>query len=91
MFTETKKDATELAVALPDNASALHGDIAQAQREVRSSQNRLGALVQDVVVQKGGLDCCVDREAERNDTEVGVNSEGRGNALRGDTGRHKST
>lgn len=37
VFTETKKDATELAVALADSASALHGDIAQAQREVREN------------------------------------------------------
>ena len=34
IFTETKDSASELAGVLP-GARALHGDIAQAQREVR--------------------------------------------------------
>ena len=34
IFTETKNDASELAGLLPNVSRALHGDIAQAQREV---------------------------------------------------------
>jgi hypothetical protein len=36
IFTETKNDASELAGLMPTVSRALHGDIAQAQREVHT-------------------------------------------------------
>ena len=39
IFTETKNDASELAGLLPNVSRALHGDIAQAQREVINLYN----------------------------------------------------
>eukprot|EP00246_Nothoceros_aenigmaticus_P017832 TRINITY_DN8982_c0_g1_i1.p1 TRINITY_DN8982_c0_g1~~TRINITY_DN8982_c0_g1_i1.p1 ORF type:complete len:700 (+),score=170.49 TRINITY_DN8982_c0_g1_i1:213-2312(+) len=42
VFTETKNDASELAGALSSTARALHGDIAQAQREVTMQAFRNG-------------------------------------------------
>lgn len=42
IFTETKNDASELASLLPGTAHALHGDIAQGQREVTLAGFRAG-------------------------------------------------
>lgn len=42
IFTETKNDASELASLLPGTSRVLHGDIAQAQREITLAGFRSG-------------------------------------------------
>ena len=92
VFTETKNDANELAGALSDatGARALHGDIAQAQREVTLAgfrSGKFGVLVATDVAARGldisGVELVVQTEPPK-DPETYIHRSGR-------TGRAGST